>query len=60
GVFIAENTLLEPAFCFRSGVLRGSQAQGYLTLGKNGHYVKMVAHKKPSTSAPKPRGGVFF
>ncbi|WP_339096285.1 hypothetical protein WDJ50_03055 [Deinococcus sp. VB142] len=47
----------------RADILVGGQlyiSEGYLTQGKNGYYVKAVAHKKPSPPAPKPRGGSFI
>ncbi|MBB5362241.1 hypothetical protein [Deinococcus humi] len=47
----------------RAEVIIGGQiyiVQGHLTVGKSGHYIKVVAHKKPSTPVPRPRGGVFF
>ncbi|WP_425148093.1 hypothetical protein [Deinococcus sp.] len=34
--------------------------EGYLTKGKNGYYVKVIAHKKPAAPHPKPRGGTFI
>ena len=47
----------------RVDIIIGGQlyvVEGYLTEGKSGYYVKVLAHKKPSPPTPKPRGGTFI